>query len=184
MNGVAYARLEGPDGSVLAEMGVRADPSDGWVQAGEAVSIASLFDAHTIQVSVPIQRGSDRLGAVVMLNQTEGAMGKANAGLMATLFGAALAGLAGMAVAYRMQASISGPIVGLTRAMAQVRETRSYHLGAELKSDDEVGDLIEGFNGMLSEIRQRDLQLANHVATLEREVDQRTVDLLAAKDAA
>jgi signal transduction histidine kinase/CheY-like chemotaxis protein/HPt (histidine-containing phosphotransfer) domain-containing protein len=133
---------------------------------------------------VPIERGGRPLGSVVLVSQSEGAIGQANAGLMATLFGAALAGLAGMAVAYRMQASISGPIVGLTRAMAEVRKTRSYHLGAELKSDDEVGDLIEGFNGMLGEIRQRDLQLANQLANLEREVSERTEDLLAAKNLA
>ncbi len=186
MEGVTYARIQDANGRIVAHTGAGARLVDDatLTEGGGDLSLRDLFDTHTIQVSVPIQRGHTRLGAVVMLSETRGAIGQANAGLMATLFGAALAGLIGMAVAYRMQASISGPIVGLTRAMAQVRETRSYHLDATLESDDEVGDLIEGFNGMLGEIRARDLQLANHVANLEREVDERTVDLLAAKNAA
>jgi EAL domain-containing protein (putative c-di-GMP-specific phosphodiesterase class I)/signal transduction histidine kinase/DNA-binding NarL/FixJ family response regulator len=181
---VAYARIEDASGRILAQTGdlARVNPAE-TDQAG-LVSVRDLFETHTIQVSVPVRRGEVRSGSVLMLGETVGPIGQASSGLMATLFGAALAGLIGMAVAYRMQTSISGPIVGLTRAMAQVRQTRSYHLSATFKSDDEIGDLVEGFNGMLGEIRARDLQLANHVANLEREVDERTEDLLAAKNTA
>jgi two-component system sensor histidine kinase BarA len=83
-----------------------------------------------------------------------------------------------------MQHSISAPIVGLTKAMADVRLSRDYSTDAVLECDDEIGDLVDGFNQMLGEIRERDVRLAGHVANLEREVSERTVDLLAAKETA
>jgi signal transduction histidine kinase len=186
MEEISYARLQLTNGVVLAETGagsrLTSDPA--LTGAGEGLSLRRLFSSSAIQVSVPIQRGSRQVGSVLILAETSSAMSRANNRLSLTLLGAALAGLAGMAVAYRMQASISGPIVGLTQAMGEVRQSGSFHLDSKLESDDEVGDLIDGFNDMLSEIRQRDLQLAGQLANLERQVSERTEDLLAAKNTA
>ncbi|MDP8916480.1 MAG: EAL domain-containing protein [Pseudomonadota bacterium] len=107
-----------------------------------------------------------------------------SSGQAATFFGAALSALVGLAVVLRMQKSISGPIVALTKAMADVRHSRDYSLDSTLEYDDEIGDLVDGFNQMLGEIRERDMRLAGHVANLEREVHERTIDLLAAKETA
>jgi signal transduction histidine kinase/CheY-like chemotaxis protein len=74
--------------------------------------------------------------------------------------------------------------VGLTQAMSSVRASHDYTLEAELESDDEVGDLVAGFNQMLHEIRDRDARLAGHMQTLEREVAERTAEIRVAKDIA
>ena len=54
----------------------------------------------------------------------------------------------------------------------------------QVEADDEVGDLVAGFNDMLAEIRSRDEALAAHMAGLERTVAERTADLKVAKDLA
>ncbi|KAF0137182.1 MAG: multi-sensor hybrid histidine kinase [Xanthobacteraceae bacterium] len=51
-------------------------------------------------------------------------------------------------------------------------------------SDDEVGAMVEGFNGLLAEIRARDERLAEHLRDLERQVADRTSDYRVARDAA
>ncbi len=62
--------------------------------------------------------------------------------------------------------------------------SHDYGLGADVAADDEVGDLVAGFNDMLAEIRSRDRAIAEHMAGLEETVAERTADLKVAKEAA
>ena len=55
---------------------------------------------------------------------------------------------------------------------------------AQVESDGEVAELVEGFNEMLTAIRERDEAIAAHVAGLEATVEQRTPELRVAKEAA
>ena len=52
-----------------------------------------------------------------------------------------------------------------------------YHARAEAGNDDEIGQLIERFNEMLSEIERRDTQLLLQQDDLEQTVDARTAEL-------
>ena len=84
----------------------------------------------------------------------------------------------------RLQRTIFGPIGELKRYMRAVTRTKDYSLRVKEENDDEVGDLIRGFNVMLGQIENRDLQLAKYRADLEQKLEARTVDLLEAKEAA
>ncbi|HEX3408163.1 MAG TPA: ATP-binding protein, partial [Caulobacteraceae bacterium] len=182
---VAYARIERPDGTLLAETGAGVRLThDVSAAAGARQSIAALIGSHTAQVTAPILYGRLTVGRVVML----GKLGDTGAALFSSLLlslGAGLtAALAGLAVARRMQRRIAGPVVALTEAMQAVRENHDYKRSADVEADDEVGDLVAGFNDMLAEIRQRDAAIAEHMAGLERTVAERTADLKVAKEAA
>ena len=182
---VNYARLETLDGRVLAETGAGARlASDASLRAGERLSFRQLFGAQTIELREPVLQGGRRVGTVVVLSESHGALSRARSGLAVTGFGASAAAILGLLVAFRLQRGISAPIVGLTQAMSSVRASHDYTLEAELESDDEVGDLVVGFNQMLHEIRDRDARLAGHMQTLEREVAERTAEIRVAKDAA
>ena len=54
----------------------------------------------------------------------------------------------------------------------------------EQASDREIGELVDGFNRMLGDIRERDERLEAHARNLEDEVKARTADLRVARDAA
>ncbi len=182
---VAYARIERADGSLLAETGAGVRLAhDVNAAAGAHASIATLVGSHTAQVTAPILYGRQTVGRVVML----GRLGDIGAVLFSSLLlslGAGLtAALAGLAVARRMQRRIAGPVVALTEAMQAVRESHDYQKGADVDADDEVGDLVAGFNDMLAEIRKRDAAIAAHMAGLEKTVAERTADLQVAKEAA
>src|SRR5262249_22732293 len=51
-------------------------------------------------------------------------------------------------------------------------------------TDEEIGGLVDGFNAMLSDIRDRDQDLAAHRQHLEQKVIDRTRELVEARDAA
>lgn len=82
----------------------------------------------------------------------------------------------------RLQRTIYDPIAELKQCMSEVPHKKDYSLRVKADNNDEVGDLIRGFNEMLGRIEKRDLQLAKYRADLENKVEASTVDLLAAKE--
>ena len=80
-------------------------------------------------------------------------------------------------LAARLQQQISGPIVNLAHTMQRVSLEEDYTLRVERSSQDEIGSLIDGFNQMLSQIRQRDSRLERYRQFLEQQVTERTVNL-------
>ena len=64
--------------------------------------------------------------------------------------------LASFLLASRLQKLISGPIVELANITRTVSVAKDYTIRAVRRSNDEVGELIDGFNTMLSEIQLRD----------------------------
>ncbi|MBC7894312.1 MAG: response regulator [Cytophagaceae bacterium] len=89
-------------------------------------------------------------------------------------------------IAHRLQRVISTPILDLARTARQVSETEDYSVRATtvIGREDEIGSLVEVFNGMLFQIEDREARLLGHREDLEREVIARTVDLVAAKERA
>ncbi|MGZ8460985.1 MAG: histidine kinase dimerization/phospho-acceptor domain-containing protein, partial [Candidatus Deferrimicrobiaceae bacterium] len=85
--------------------------------------------------------------------------------------------LSAILVAYllslRLVSEISHPIVELARTMRSVTKDQNFGMRCEKRSDDEIGELIQGFNNMLALIQARDEKLL-----LQRE------DLVRARDTA
>jgi len=69
-------------------------------------------------------------------------------------------------IAKRLQRIISEPISSLAETIRAVSETENYAVRAEKKSNDELGILIDGFNGMLAQIQDRDRKLETAVEEL------------------
>ena len=87
-------------------------------------------------------------------------------------------------MSWGFQRGITRPLQQLVAAMARVRKHQTFDVSLEDAGDREVGVLIDGFNAMLSDIRERDLRLDAHRRNLEQEVADRTHDLREARDAA
>jgi TMAO reductase system sensor TorS len=67
--------------------------------------------------------------------------------------------------------------VNLAQTMKRVSTEEDYTLRVEGNAQDEIGSLIEGFNQMLSQIRQRDSRLERYRQFLEQQVSERTINL-------
>jgi EAL domain-containing protein (putative c-di-GMP-specific phosphodiesterase class I)/signal transduction histidine kinase/CheY-like chemotaxis protein len=185
MPDISYARIEGPGGALIAETGSGVRLSgDIATRAGASASLVSLIRSGTAEVSAPIYYARRPVGRVVLLGKLGDGGARLLSSLLLSLGAAFAAALLGLAVAGRMQRRIAGPVVALTAAMQSVRESHDYRRPAQVQSDDEVGELVDGFNAMLGEIRKRDDALAEHLVGLEATVAERTVDLRLAKDAA
>jgi signal transduction histidine kinase/ActR/RegA family two-component response regulator/HAMP domain-containing protein len=78
-----------------------------------------------------------------------------------------------------LQRIISRPIFDLADTARAVSTQRNYSLRAVKGSQDELGQLIDGFNGMLSQIQERDVALQKAHDKLEKRVAERTRDLQA-----
>ena len=75
------------------------------------------------------------------------------------------------------QGFISGPILELAQISKKVSDSQDYSLRARKSGNDELGDLIDGFNNMLLQIQLRDEALKVHRLSLEEKVAQRTAEL-------
>jgi two-component system NtrC family sensor kinase len=82
--------------------------------------------------------------------------------------------LVAFACSARLQHLISGPVSHLARIAGLVAKERNYSVRAPKQGDDELGGLVDAFNGMLEEIQQRDSALREARDRLEERVEERT----------
>jgi PAS domain S-box-containing protein len=85
--------------------------------------------------------------------------------------------LAALALSSRLQRLVSDPILNLAQVARTVAQDKNYSLRAEKHSNDEIGQLVDGFNEMLAQIQRRDAVLQSVRGDLERRVGERTREL-------
>ncbi len=69
-------------------------------------------------------------------------------------------------IASRLQSLVSKPVLDLARTVKSISKHRNYNIRAPKTVQDEVGDLIDGFNEMLKQIQERDENLRRHSENL------------------
>jgi EAL domain-containing protein (putative c-di-GMP-specific phosphodiesterase class I)/signal transduction histidine kinase/CheY-like chemotaxis protein len=182
---VLYARIETAEGGLLAEtgQGVRLS-SDVRATGAGGGSILAALRSRTVEVSSPVVYARQPVGKVVLLGRLDGVAGRLRSSLLIGFMAALAAGGLALIVSARLQRRITSPVLALTDAMARVRTDHDYTRPVAIEADGEVGDLVDGFNAMLGQIRDRDSAIADHMASLEQTVAERTADLSAARDAA
>ena len=95
-----------------------------------------------------------------------------------------LSSLVALLLSWWMQTLISKPILRLAKTARSVSEEKNYSIRAEQGGNDEIGQLINGFNEMLTQIQERDAALQRAHDDLELRVAERTAQLQIAKEAA
>jgi two-component system sensor histidine kinase/response regulator len=136
-----------------------------------------FFDSGTMRVVRPILLDDQPVGTITLESDLTDTTARLErfAGIVA------LVALATFAIAFwlsRVTASLAyAPIGHLIAATRLVRERGQYDVRAQKTSDDEIGELIDDFNQMLSEIDRRDRQLLLQQLDLEDVVDKRTAEL-------
>ncbi len=139
----------------------------------------------------PVVANGERLGTVVVksnLSELNPRLLRYAAIIFCVLLNSSLIALF---LAVRLQRLITRPVRRLLRIARAVSRTGDYSLRAQVETEDEIGELVLGFNEMLMEIESRDRQLEANQDSLQHEVARQTADLRmlntdlrAAKDAA
>ena len=88
-----------------------------------------------------------------------------------------MASLVALLLSNRLQRMVSEPILRLARTARTVATEKDYALRVQTENEDELGQLIDGFNEMLTEIQRRDAALQKAHDSLEKRVEERTAEL-------
>ena len=135
-----------------------------------------------------IQREIRVEGEVVGSIRLVGNLNETWRNLALSLVIAVLALLASLAVALifavRLRNTILAPIHDLVLTARNISRSQQYSLRVSKYSDDELGQLVDEFNTMVSEVESRDHALRQHRDQLEQQVAERTADLRRAKEQA
>jgi len=156
-------------------------------QAARAVAdgqraVADGWNAASLQV--PVMQNAEQVGMLEMRYDL-GQMwwGVAQQG-MYNLLGLALALALVYLVMQRLADRILAPIERLVRVAKDISRLGQYDLRVQKTSEDELGELTDEFNRMLSQIELRDNQLQQNRDELEQMVEVRTTELRTAMLAA
>uniref|UniRef100_UPI002FDF470F response regulator n=1 Tax=Noviherbaspirillum sp. TaxID=1926288 RepID=UPI002FDF470F len=135
-------------------------------------------DASKIEVFTRIARNNETLGMVYLsaeyplLTQV-----KRYLTILAAVMAASL--LIAILVSSWLQAAITRPVVALTDAVNQVIRRRDFSMRVTKSTEDEIGILVDAFNGMLAEVGDRSKALEESNRALQLEMTER----LAAEEA-
>jgi signal transduction histidine kinase/CheY-like chemotaxis protein len=168
--GIFAAAIYAPDGTVFATYSrdeslssdaPRRPKSDGYNIVGSRISIFKS-----------ITRNGETAGAVYLGAQYPLADRiKRYLSILAAVMTASL--IVATLVSAWLQAAVTRPILAVTEAVHQVLRRRDFSMRVKKSTEDEVGVLVDAFNGMLAEVGSRAEALEGSNQSLQHEMKER-----------
>ncbi|MFI5246779.1 MAG: CHASE sensor domain-containing protein, partial [Gemmatimonadales bacterium] len=177
---IISARLFTRDGALLGTYlrpGGSRSPAEPEEVGPPSLEPSTLVEWDRLRIVRPIFLNHEVIGRIVLdadTNEVWSRLARFVAIAAATLFGAFWIALGLSRTTARL---VFDPIARLIEVTHQVRDGKRYDVRAEAGNNDEIGELIDQFNAMLSDIQTRDEQLLAQQAQLEITVDARTAEL-------
>ena len=172
---LVHAALYTEDGKVLATYA--RNPKDAAFTPPAPEADSARFASNKILVFHAIHLHGMPIGTIylesdlsIIVAQEEGLAAMGSSALLISL-------LVALLVAWRLQKSITSPILELARTAFAIAVNKDYSVRVALNTGDEIGFLYEQFNRMLEQIQDRDTQLGRVGADLEQRVAERTAYL-------
>lgn len=135
------------------------------------------FGDNSLELFRKIDLGGERLGTVYIQSDLEEMRARLYRYAIIVVLVMIGASLAAFLISRALQKVISEPISHVAGVAHAVATEKNYSLRAVKQSDDELGQLVEGFNEMLNQIQQRDSALQTARNELEQRVEERTGEL-------
>lgn len=140
------------------------------------------FEEGFVDLYHPIMLDGDTIGSIFLRYDMSGTYQSLRQQVFLDLGVGVLAMLLAAFLAHRVQRSITTPILELSAAASKVSEEGDYSVRAPVLGDDDISQLTQVFNDMLSHVQDRDRELASSRDLLEQRVAERTAELTIAKD--
>ena len=115
----------------------------------------------------PITLGTKRIGTIVLRTDLTPLYRSLKTFVLVSLGGLCVLFSIAYLLAYKLQELITSPIIHLAQKVNEVSQTKDYSIRATARSHDELGSLIDGFNGMLAQIQAQDEELKHAKETAE-----------------
>ena len=128
----------------------------------------------------PVTFGGKQIGAVCIYANLKEFYTKRSYFMLLVLAIVLFSSLVAYYLSSRLQRVVSGPLRRLTKTTQQIALKKDYGLRAVKHSDDEIGILVDAFNGMLEMIDSQNKDKEKLNAELEDRVVRRTAQLEAA----
>ncbi len=122
----------------------------------------------------PVFQKEERLGTLYLRSSLDELWARAEMQALTVGLVFLASGIAALVLSSGLQRLISGPILDLALTARAVSERRDYSIRAGKRTADELGQLVDAFNGMLGQIQQRDSELREAKEALEARVAERT----------
>ena len=113
------------------------------------------FEGHELVVSLPLRNDKDVIGTLVLRKDFAGQRARLQIYLL--IAGGLMVGLLVLAFGFAsfLQRAISRRIRELSQVAARIARDKDYRVRADSHGDDEIGNLAEAFNGMLTQIERQ-----------------------------
>lgn len=172
---IVAASLYTVDGQVLAEYRRSGTSPDFHVFYSE--NDGAQFTSDSLILRRTIFFKGKELGSIAIVSDLTELQTKMRGYNEISALALVLSVFATMFISSRMLRLITEPILQLAEVAGKVSSEENYALRAIPQSNDEVGKLIQSFNGMLAKIQERDSKLKEINDDLELRVDARTQEL-------
>jgi two-component system cell cycle sensor histidine kinase/response regulator CckA len=138
------------------------------------------FTHEQIEVAQPVLLNGQRLGTVLLQVDLRDLRKRQWLSVVIALVVLLVAAGLSYLLTRRWQRFIATPIQNLATASNAVAMEKNYAVRVAKQANDELGQLVDGFNNMLSQIETRDKALREAHGELEHRVAERTQDLFQA----
>lgn len=135
------------------------------------------FSLERLIICRNIELQSERLGKLVVVGSLSALYSQIFSVLLISALMLVGALILALLASHRLASVLAGPIVRLTGTVHQISSKHDYNVRAAKESQDEVGQLTDGFNELLKQLQQRDERLRLYSEELEQLVAQRTHEL-------
>jgi signal transduction histidine kinase len=135
------------------------------------------FTSDALHLFRPVKQRNEVVGTIFVASDLKGISSRLvrYLGIVVLVFLTSL--LIALALSSKLQRLISDPILQLAQVARSVALEKNYSVRATKQSNDELGQLVDGFNEMLVQIQARDLALQTARDNLEKRVEDRTREL-------
>ena len=183
---LSFAQVLDRNDKIIAQLGngVILESGHRRIEPNRRLSVFESAILRNYVLDTPIVRGGTRIGTLRVIADLSDLKGALVTSLLQAVLAGIFAASVALLLAARLQLSITRPIRELTSTMQNVTVSEDYSKVAEKTADDETGIMVDAFNTMLAEIRERGRRLEAHRDRLEAEVETRTAELKSAKLAA
>jgi signal transduction histidine kinase/CheY-like chemotaxis protein len=178
---IISAAIYGPGGAILSQY-VR----DGMIDRipSPAPPIGTEFRQQRLVLVRPVLVNAKQVGTLYLNSSLKEMYDRFAHYTWIVVLVLGLALLGALVVSSFLQGIISKPIVRLADTASRVSAESNYAIRAEKESKDELGVLVDRFNEMMEQIHFRDENLKRSQDVLEERVQERTRELVAAKEIA
>ncbi len=175
---IIQASIHFPDGRVFAEY----KSTESRIAATHP--LFNLLSPNLIEIQQPIRLNDEAIGYFRITGDLRNAEERLFKQSL-LFFGVFIVSmLFALALSNHFQRIVSVPIRQLRSYMEEVATNRNFSIRAERTSNDELGDLVDGFNDMLNRIETYEKELTTYQQDLEFLVAERTQELEWAKEGA